>query len=77
MIGEWVALPGFSSAGASGPADPLAAEVLYPTAHRLLQHCDAVQRLPGESRGADQDVEIARERGIPVFHALEEIPTLG
>ncbi len=46
-------------------------------AHRLLQHCDAVQRLPGESLGADQDVEIARERGIPVFHALEEIPTLG
>ncbi|MFV4914520.1 hypothetical protein PFZ49_13500 [Microbacterium lacticum] len=67
---------GFSSAGASGPADPLAAEVLYSTAHRLLQHCDAVQRLPGESRGAEQDVEIARERGIPVFHALEEIPTL-
>ena len=76
MIGEWVALPVLSSAGASGPADPLAAELLYPTAHHLLQHCDAVLRLPGESRGAEQDVEIARERGIPVIHALEEIPTL-
>lgn len=74
MIGEWVALPVLSSAGASGPDDPLAAEVMYPTAERLLQHCDAVLRLPGESRGADQDVAIAQARGIPVYHSLDEIP---
>jgi hypothetical protein len=75
MIGEWVALPVLSSAGAAdGPLDPLAAEVMYPTAQRLLQHCDAVLRLPGDSTGADQDVRIARERGIPVYHALEEVP---
>jgi hypothetical protein len=74
MIGEWVALPVLSSAGADGLADPLAEQVMYPTAHRLLQHCDGVLRLPGESRGADQDVAIARERGIPVWHAVEEIP---
>lgn len=74
MIGEWVALPVLSSAGAAGLADPLAAEVMYPTAERLLQHCDGVLRLPGASTGADQDVAIARERGIPVWHAVEEIP---
>ena len=74
MIGEWVALPVLSSAGASGPTDPLAADVMYPTAHRLLQHCDAVLRLPGESTGADNDVRIAHERGIPVFHSIEEVP---
>ena len=74
MIGEWVALPVLASAGASGPGDPLAAQVMYPTAERLLQHCDAVLRLPGESRGADQDVAIARDRGIPVYHSLGEIP---
>ncbi|MFF2493463.1 DUF4406 domain-containing protein [Agromyces sp. NPDC058064] len=74
MIGEWVALPVLSSAGATGPSDPLAAEVMYPTAERLLQHCDAVLRLPGESRGADQDVAIARGRGIPVYHSLDEVP---
>lgn len=74
MIGEWVALPVLSSAGADGLAGPLAEQVMYPTAHRLLQHCDGVLRLPGESRGADQDVAIARERGIPVWHAVEEIP---
>ncbi|SDQ48736.1 DUF4406 domain-containing protein [Microbacterium sp. cf332] len=74
MIGEWVALPVLSSAGASGPTDPLAERVMYPVAHRLLQRCDAVLRLSGESRGADQDVAIARERGIPVYTALEDVP---
>ncbi|OYC98695.1 DUF4406 domain-containing protein [Microbacterium sp. Yaish 1] len=74
MIGEWVALPVLASAGASGPTDPLAEKVMYPVAHRLLQRCDAVLRLPGESRGADQDVAIARERGVPVYTALEDVP---
>ncbi|WP_228374205.1 DUF4406 domain-containing protein [Demequina phytophila] len=74
MIGEWVALPVLRSAGADGPQDPLAAQVMYPTAERLLAHCDAVLRLPGDSKGADQDVAIARERGIPVYFSLEEIP---
>jgi len=74
MIGEWVALPVLASAGAAGPSDPLAEKVMYPVAHRLLQRCDAVLRLPGESRGADQDVAIARERGIPVYTALDEVP---
>lgn len=73
MIGEWVALPVLSSAGADGPTDPLAADVMYPTAERLLHHCDAVLRLPGASRGADRDVAIAQERGIPVYHSLAEI----
>ena len=74
MIGEWVALPVLSSAGASGIDDPLAEHVMYPTAQRLLQHCDAVLRLPGESTGADQDVAIALDRGLPVYHHIEQIP---
>jgi hypothetical protein len=74
MIGEWVALPVLASAGADGPLDPLAERVMYPTAQRLLAHCDAVLRLPGESTGADQDVAIARERGLPVYYRLEDVP---
>jgi hypothetical protein len=76
MIGEWVALPVLRSAGATDIADPLAEQVLYPTAERLLQHCDAVLRLPGDSTGADQDVRIARERGLPVYFDHAEIPAL-
>ena len=74
MIGEWVALPVLSSAGATGPLDPLAEQVMYPTAQRLLQRCDGVLRLPGASTGADQDVAIARERGIPVWYRIEDVP---
>ena len=44
MIGEWVALPVLRSAGATGVTDPLAERVMYPTAQRLLQHCEALGR---------------------------------
>ncbi|MFJ5829384.1 DUF4406 domain-containing protein [Streptomyces sp. NPDC093089] len=73
VIGEWIALPVLRSAGA-GPTDALADQVLYPTAQRLLAHCDAVLRLPGESTGADQDVATALGRGLPVYHDVAEIP---
>lgn len=75
MIGEWVALPVLASVGADVFSD-VASTVMYPTAERLLQHCDAVLRLPGESTGADQDVAIARERGIPVYTDIDEIPAV-
>ncbi|MFE7223854.1 DUF4406 domain-containing protein [Nocardioides sp. NPDC057577] len=75
MIGEWVALPVLNSAGA-GPSDPLAEQVLYPAAARLLERCDAVLRLPGNSTGADQDVAIAERRGLPVYHDIGEIPAV-
>jgi hypothetical protein len=73
MIGEWVALPVLHSAGES-VSSPLADQVLYPVAQRLLEHVDAVLRLPGESTGADQDVALARRRGLPVYHRIEDIP---
>ena len=74
MIGEWVALPVLRGAGATGLSDPVAKQVMYPTAQRLLAHCDAVLRLPGESVGADQDVAIAEQRGLPVYHRIEDVP---
>lgn len=74
MIGEWVALPVLAGAGATELDDPVAEQIMYPTAHRLLQHCHGVLRLPGESRGADMDVAIAHERGIPVYHSVDEVP---
>lgn len=74
MIGEWVALPLMNAGGSAKPGDPLYEEMAYPVAHRLLQHCDAVLRLPGASNGADQDVAIAHERGIPVYRSVAEIP---
>lgn len=54
--------------------DPLYNEILHPTAGRLIEHCDAILRLAGESKGADNDVLLAHKRGIPVFYCLEDIP---
>lgn len=40
----------------------------------LMSMCDAVLRLPGESRGADLEIKQAREWCMPVYFKLEDIP---
>lgn len=74
MIGEWVALPLLQLAGSTQPGDAAYEEILYPVAHRLLLKCDAVLRLEGASKGADEDVRIAKERGLPIYYRLEDVP---
>lgn len=74
MIGEWVALPLLHHAGSTGPGDAAYEEILYPVAHRLLEKCDAVFRIEGASKGADEDVRIAKERGLQVYYRLEDVP---
>jgi hypothetical protein len=74
MIGEWVALPIWQVAGGQTVGDDLYEQILHPTAGRLLQLCDAVLRLEGASKGADNDVKLAQERGIPVYYSLGEVP---
>ncbi len=74
MIGEWVALPLLRHAGSTRPGDAAYEEILYPVAHRLLERCDAVFRMEGASKGADEDVRIALERGLKVYYKLEDVP---
>ncbi len=76
MIGEWVALPLMKQAGSARLGDAISQQYLYPVADRLLRRCDAVLRIPGASNGADQDVRLARQRGLPVYLRLDEIPAL-
>jgi hypothetical protein len=74
LIGEWIALPLLREAGSTRPGDAIYDEILYPIANRLLNRCDAVLRLPGASKGADEDVRLAREFGLPVFEQLADVP---
>ena len=74
MIGEWAALPILRGAGGGMPGSPSYERIMHPTARRLLERCDGVLRLPGASAGADNDVRIARARGLPVWSAIEDIP---
>jgi hypothetical protein len=69
-----VALPLLHLAGSTKPGDAAYEEILYPVAHRLLLKCDAVLRLEGASKGADEDVRIARERGLKVYYDIDEVP---
>lgn len=74
LIGEWLALPLLREAGSKRPGDAIYDQILYPIANRLLTRCDGVLRLPGASKGADEDVRLANERGLHVWFSLDEVP---
>jgi len=77
VIGEWLALPLLREAGSQRPGDAIYDEILYPIAKRLLNRCDGVLRLPGASKGADEDVRLAKARGLPVWYELSDVPGCG
>ncbi|MDD5510861.1 MAG: DUF4406 domain-containing protein [Dehalococcoidales bacterium] len=39
----------------------------------VLLRCDAVLRIPGESKGADLEIETAKIKWIPVFYDIESL----
>ena len=73
MIGEWVALPVLRSAGVGTATVPSPARDVSdrPATARTLR-CFAAA--PEETTGADADVAIARERGLPVWYRIEDVP---
>jgi len=73
LIGEWLALPLLKAAGSKKPGDDIYQEISYRIAHRLITKCDAVLRINGESKGADNDVKVARELGLMIYYNLEDI----
>jgi Domain of unknown function (DUF4406) len=52
--------------------------ILYPRPYefwlaldnQFLPDCDAVLRLPGESSGADKEVALAEQLGLPIFYQI-------
>ena len=77
LIGEWLALPLLREAGSKRPGDAIYDEILYPIANRLLSCCHGVLRLPGASKGADEDVRLAHERGLHVWYSINDVPGCG
>jgi len=74
IVGEWLALPLVALAGSQRVGDAAFEEIFHPIAIRLLRRCDAVLRIGGASQGADHMVDVARERGLAVYHSLGEVP---
>jgi hypothetical protein len=76
VLGEWFALPLVHLAGSKQVGDEAFNEIFHPIAERLLEKCDAVLRVGGESKGADLMVEVAQNSGLQVYTELAEIPSL-
>ncbi len=69
IIGVNLALPVIQAAG------PQAYDaVMMPLSLALADRCDAILRIGGLSRGADDEVERVQARGGHVYHSVEEIP---
>jgi hypothetical protein len=69
VIGVNMALPVIEAAGSEKYDD-----LMMPLSLRLAERCDAVLRIGGHSRGADDEVAHFHERNLPVFHSMDEIP---
>jgi hypothetical protein len=76
VVGEWLAWPVIRQAGGDSHSSEQFTQYQYPVAHRLLGKCDAVLRIPGESRGADLEMAKAKEMGKVIFTNIDEIPEL-
>lgn len=77
VVGEWLALPLVALAGSTRVGDEAFEEIFHPIAERLLERCDAVLRVGGDSQGADLMVRVAAERGLDVFRRLRDVPGCG
>lgn len=76
VTGEALALPLIEVAGSQEIGDEVFNEIFHPMARRLIPLIDAVLRIGGPSRGADEMVTLAREAGKRVYSALSEISNL-
>ena len=74
LLGEWFALPLLHLAGSQHVGDEAYEEIFHPIAVRLLERCDAVLRVGGDSAGADLMVEVARRSGLQIYTELDQIP---
>jgi hypothetical protein len=77
VLGESLALPLIRQAGSRRIGDALFDEIFHPISRMLAERVDAVLRVGGPSKGADEMVEIARRNGKLVFQDLAEISATG
>ncbi|MFI5915215.1 DUF4406 domain-containing protein [Dactylosporangium sp. NPDC051541] len=74
VTGEALALPLIERAGSAGVGDPVFDEIFHPISERLLERCDAVLRIGGDSAGADAMVAQARSEGKAIYASVADVP---
>jgi nudix-type nucleoside diphosphatase (YffH/AdpP family) len=70
LLGEWVTLPLIEAAGGRR-GDATWDRFFHPHAQAVLERCDVLLRIGGESAGADTMVKAALARGLPVHYGLD------
>lgn len=76
VLGEWFALPMIEAAGSKTTGDDIFNQYFHPVAVRLISHCDAVLRIGGASAGADEMVNVGRQKGKTIFFTVLELPAI-
>jgi len=76
VTGEALALPLIEVAGSKETGDLIFNEIFHPIARRLIVRTDAVLRIGGPSRGADEMIALARKAGKRIYLAISEIATV-
>lgn len=69
IIGVNMALPVIEVAGQNSYED-----IMMPISLALIDRCDACLRIGGASKGADEEADAFRARGLPVYLDASEIP---
>jgi hypothetical protein len=76
VLGEWFALPLIEAAGSKAIGDAIFNSMFHPVAIQLIDHCDAVLRIGGNSAGADEMVTIGVSKGKRIFRGIHEVPVV-
>ena len=50
-------------------------ELMMPISLALAARCDAVLRIGGPSRGADREVQVFVDKGLPVYRSVQDVPS--
>ena len=69
IIGVNLALPVIQAVG-----EEYYKELMMPISLEAAERCDAVLRIGGASKGADQEVEVFRSRNLPIYTSIDQIP---
>ena len=76
VIGVNMALPIVEAAAAEAACPAPFDAIMMPLSLALAERCDAVLRIGGPSKGADEEMDLIRARGGPVFTRVEDVPRL-
>lgn len=71
VIGVNVALPIIETVGWDKFDD-----LMMPISLAMSEKCDAVLRIGGLSTGADQEVQVFKNKNLPIFYNIDDIPDI-